>query len=590
MFKSISLKIGSMFVLLTISVIILIGTFMTDTTDRYYHDEFRKINSTVFNSDYVDSLCMLIGTESAPQDIYSSVSAYSGQLGIDSFRNFFILDGKSGKTIDGLTSNEELSNNLELSPNVITAMNGEVGGEIKSEYSYMDYAVPLSSESGIEYIVYVQDTKEESNTILRNIFTIIIQALLLGIVISLIFAILLSITIISPIKSLTQKSKQMASGDFSSTIDVNSPDEIGQLTETFNYMANELKTTMSAIQSEKDKVETIVQYMTDGVMAFGVSGEIIHINPAAKKILDIKEDDMPSFDQLFSSYEINMGQIIYFKHFETLERVIDRGEREISVYFAPFKTDDKTGGVVVVLRDITEREKLDKTRKEFVANVSHELRTPLTTVKSYTETLQEMISDENIDVDTIEGFLGVINSEADRMTRLVRDLLLLSSLDHSINDMTKSELDIASLTKGIVEKLQHSAKEKSQTLSYEPTNAIPVVLGNSDRLEQVITNVITNALKYTPDGGDILVSTMHMFNNVIIKVKDNGIGIPQKDIDHIFERFYRVDKARSRQMGGTGLGLAIAKEIVEAHGGTISIKSKPRQGTTVMIKIPVSKG
>lgn len=590
MFKSISLKIGSMFVLLTISVIILIGTFMTDTTDRYYHDEFRKINSTVFNSDYVDSLCMLIGTESAPQDIYSSVSAYSGQLGIDSFRNFFILDGKSGKTIDGLTSNEELSNNLELSPNVITAMNGEVGGEIKSEYSYMDYAVPLSSENGIEYIVYVQDTKEESNTILRNIFTIIIQALLLGIVISLIFAILLSITIISPIKSLTQKSKQMASGDFSSTIDVNSPDEIGQLTETFNYMANELKTTMSAIQSEKDKVETIVQYMTDGVMAFGVSGEIIHINPAAKKILDIKEDDMPSFDQLFSSYEINMGQIIYFKHFETLERVIDRGEREISVYFAPFKTDDKTGGVVVVLRDITEREKLDKTRKEFVANVSHELRTPLTTVKSYTETLQEMISDENIDVDTIEGFLGVINSEADRMTRLVRDLLLLSSLDHSINDMTKSELDIASLTKGIVEKLQHSAKEKSQTLSYEPTNAIPVVLGNSDRLEQVITNVITNALKYTPDGGDILVSTMHMFNNVIIKVKDNGIGIPQKDIDHIFERFYRVDKARSRQMGGTGLGLAIAKEIVEAHGGTISIKSKPRQGTTVMIKIPVSKG
>ena len=423
MFKSISLKIGSMFVLLTISVIILIGTFMTDTTDRYYHDEFRKINSTVFNSDYVDSLCMLIGTESAPQDIYSSVSAYSGQLGIDSFRNFFILDGKSGKTIDGLTSNEELSNNLELSPNVITAMNGEVGGEIKSEYSYMDYAVPLSSENGIEYIVYVQDTKEESNTILRNIFTIIIQALLLGIVISLIFAILLSITIISPIKSLTQKSKQMASGDFSSTIDVNSPDEIGQLTETFNYMANELKTTMSAIQSEKDKVETIVQYMTDGVMAFGVSGEIIHINPAAKKILDIKEDDMPSFDQLFSSYEINMGQIIYFKHFETLERVIDRGEREISVYFAPFKTDDKTGGVVVVLRDITEREKLDKTRKEFVANVSHELRTPLTTVKSYTETLQEMISDENIDVDTIEGFLGVINSEADRMTRLVRDLL-----------------------------------------------------------------------------------------------------------------------------------------------------------------------
>lgn len=590
MFKSISLKIGSMFVLLTISVIILIGTFMTDTTDRYYHDEFKKINSTVFNSDYVDSLCMLIGTENAAQDIYSSVNAYFGQLGIDSFRNFFILDGKSGKTVSGLTSNEEMSNNLELSPNIITSMGGNIGSEVKSEYSYMDYAVPLMSDNKVEYIAYVKDVKEESNTILRNIFTIIIQALLLGIVISLIFAILLSITIISPIKSLTQKSKQMASGDFSYTIDVKSPDEIGQLTETFNYMASELKTTMSAIQSEKDKVETIVQYMTDGVMAFGVDGKIIHINPAAKKILELKDEDNLTFDELFSTYEINMGQILYFKHFETLERVIDRGEREISVYFAPFKTEDKTGGVIVVLRDITEREKLDKSRKEFVANVSHELRTPLTTVKSYTETLQEMISDDNVDVGMITSFLGVINSEADRMTRLVRDLLLLSSLDHSINDMEKSELDIATLTKGIVEKLQHSAKEKNQTLIYEPTNAIPLVFGNSDRLEQVITNIITNAIKYTPDDGDILVSTMHMFNTVTIKVKDNGIGIPQKDIDHIFERFYRVDKARSRQMGGTGLGLAIAKEIIEAHGGSISIKSKPRQGTTVMIKIPVSSG
>ncbi len=588
MFKSISLKIGSMFVLLTISVIILIGTFMTDTTDRYYHDEFRKINSTVFNSDYVDSLSMLIGTENAAYDIYMSVNAYSGQLGIDSYRNFFILDGKSGKPVTNLSSNEGLSNTLELSPNVITAMNGSVGGEIKSEYSYMDYAVPLMSGDSVEYVVYVKDTKEESNTVLRNIFTIIIQALLLGIIISLVFAILLSITIISPIKSLTQKSKQMASGDFSYTIDVKSPDEIGQLTETFNYMATELKTTMSAIQSEKDKVETIVRYMTDGVVAFGVEGEIIHINPAAKKILDIKDNDSPTFDELFSMYEINMGQILYFKHFETLERVIDHGEREISAYFAPFKTEDKTGGVVVVLRDITEREKLDKSRKEFVANVSHELRTPLTTVKSYTETLQDLISDENIDHDTFENFLSVINSEADRMTRLVRDLLLLSSLDHSIDDMAKCEIDIASLTKGIVEKLQHSAKEKNQTLSYEPTNKIPFVWGNSDRLEQVITNIITNAIKYTPDGGNVLVSTMHMYSTVTIKVKDDGIGIPQKDIDHIFERFYRVDKARSRQMGGTGLGLAIAKEIIEAHGGSISIKSKPGQGTTVMIKIPVT--
>ena len=589
MFKSISLKIGAMFVLLTISVIILIGTFMTDTTDRYYHDEFKKINSMVFSEEYVSSLCSNIGSEDETEKIYSSLTAFSGQLGIDSFRNIFLLDGKTGKTVGDYASNMELSVNLEISPNIVTAMDGKVGNEVLPETDYMDYAVPLIHNNEVKYIVYVKDSMEESNTVLRNIFTIIIQALLLGIGISLVFAILLSMSIISPIKSLTNKSQKIASGDFENTIEVKSPDEIGQLTETFNNMASELKTTLSAISGEKEKVETIVQYMTDGVIAFDTSGKIIHINPAAKNLLGLLEDEERQFDDLFEKNEINIAQVSYFKNFDAVERVINRDGREISAYFAPFKNDDKIGGIVVVLRDITEREKLDKSRKDFVANVSHELRTPLTTVKSYTETLEDCLDDETIDREMFRSFLKTINSESDRMTRLVKDLLLLSSLDHSMKDMPMDMVDISSLTSSIVERLIHSAKEKSQSLVYEPINKLPMVYGNSDRLEQVITNIITNAMKYTPDGGKIIVSSMHMYNNVTIKVKDNGIGIPEKDIDHIFERFYRVDKARSREMGGTGLGLAIAKEIIEAHDGEISIKSAPDSGTEVMICIPVKK-
>ncbi len=589
MFKSISLKIGAMFVLLTISVIILIGTFMTDTTDQYYHDEFYKVNAAVFTDEYVDTLCSSMQGESGVQSVYDSVSAHYVQLGIDSFRECYILDGKNGKAIDSFASNKELASSLELSPNIISAMSGTVGDAVNSAYSYMDYAVPLMADDAVSYIIYIKDTKEESNTVLRNVFTIIIQALLLGIAISLIFAILLSVTIISPIKSLTQKSKRMASGDFDYTIDVKSPDEIGQLTETFNYMATELKTTLGAIQSEKEKVETIVQYMSDGVIAFDLSGSIIHINPAAKILLGISDDAEPVFENVFDTSEISRGQILYFKHFETVERVIKRDGREISAYFAPFKTDDKSGGIVVVLRDITEREKLDKSRRDFVANVSHELRTPLTTVKSYTETLQDSVADGSFDKDMFNSFLGVINSETDRMTRLVKDLLLLSSLDHSMKDMPMDDFDIGLLTQNIVSKLAHSANDKKQTLTYEPTNQLPLIHGNIDRLEQVITNVITNAIKYTPQNGQILVSTVFIFDSITIKVKDTGIGIPQKDIEHIFERFYRVDKARSREMGGTGLGLAIAKEIVEAHDGTISIKSTAGAGTEVMIKLPVKK-
>ena len=303
--------------------------------------------------------------------------------------------------------------------------------------------------------------------------------------------------------------------------------------------------------------------------------------------MGISDDSEPSFEDVFDTSEISLGQILYFKHFETVERVIKREGREISAYFAPFKTDDKSGGIVVVLRDITEREKLDKSRRDFVANVSHELRTPLTTVKSYTETLHDSVSDGSFDKDMFNSFLGVINSETDRMTRLVKDLLLLSSLDHSMKDMPMDDFDIGLLTQNIVSKLTHSANDKKQTLIYEPTNQLPLIHGNIDRLEQVITNVITNAIKYTPQNGQILVSTVFIFDSITIKVKDTGIGIPQKDIEHIFERFYRVDKARSREMGGTGLGLAIAKEIVEAHDGTISIKSTVGAGTEVMIKLPV---
>jgi len=589
MFKSLSLKISAMFVLLTVSVIILIGTFMTDSTDEYYHDEFRIINDTVFTEEYIESLCSNIGTENDIGKIFESVSAYSGQLGIDSFRNIFILNGKTGKPIEGYGTNTEMSENLSLSPNIITAMSGMPGNIVISENSFMDYAVPLKSGNDVKYIVYVNDSKQESGTILRNIFTIIVQALLLGIILSLVFAILLSITIISPIKSLTQKSKNIASGDFENTIEVKSPDEIGQLTETFNYMASELKTTLGAIQGEKEKVETIVKYMTDGVIAFDITGNIIHINPAARKLLSLEENETKTFDELFSEYEVKIGQILYFRHFQTIERVFTVNGKEISAYFAPFLTDDKSGGIVVALHDITEREKLERSRKEFVANVSHELRTPLTTVKSYSETLVDSIEDGTYDKEMFTSFLKIINNETDRMTRLVKDLLLLSSLDHSIRNTVSENIDLEFLTGSIVEKLQHAAKEKHQQLIYEPVNKLPEFCGNSDRIEQVITNIITNALKYSPERGRIIVTTMHMFDCINIKVKDNGIGIPQKDLDHIFERFYRVDKARSREMGGTGLGLAIAKEIVEAHGGSISIKSESGSGTEVLIKLPCKK-
>lgn len=588
MFKSLSLKIAMMFVLLTISIIILIGTFMTNSIDSFYDNEFKNLMSLVFNDDLVNQLSDSAKSDVSPGELFKNISVYNSQIGVDSFRNVYLLSGKTGKTVDKATTNYSLSKNLEISPNIVTAMSGKVGNKTISGSGYMDYAVPLKCDGEVKYIIYIRDTNEETDNVLSSVFTIMLQALGIGLVISVLFSILLSKTIILPIQSLTAKAGRIAEGDFGQKIEVRSTDEIGKLTNTFNLMSQELSSTLSEIQSEKDKSETILLYMTDGVLAFNSAGELIHINHAAKELMQLTDTAGVTFDTLFADADISIGQVLYLPHFNSAERQMTVGTTELNVHFAPFNINDKSSGLVAVIQDITEQQRLDKARREFIANVSHELRTPLTTVKSYAETLSDSARDDDIDKDMFITFLKIINSETDRMTRLVKDLLLLSRLDYGLRDMPKESFDIAEMIKDIVAKLSITAADKKQTLIYEPTNALPLYSGNPDRIEQVLINIITNAVKYTPQGGVIRISTMHMYNSISIKVKDNGIGIPEKDLEHIFERFYRVDKARSREMGGTGLGLAIAKEIVEAHDGTINIKSKLGSGTEVVITLPIS--
>lgn len=235
---------------------------------------------------------------------------------------------------------------------------------------------------------------------------------------------------------------------------------------------------------------------------------------------------------------------------------------------------------------MNEQQKLDSMRKEFVANVSHELKTPITSIKSYSETLLDGGLD---DLETTVKFLGVINTEADRMTRLVKDLLQLSRMDNQQMRWNMKSFNISKLILNVVERLQIQAKAKNQVLEVYLDGEICDVKGDRDRIEQVILNIIGNAIKYTPVGGEIKTYIRCLANDVEVVVEDTGIGIPAEDLPRIFERFYRVDKARSREMGGTGLGLAIAKDIVEAHGGSISAESELEEGTKILIKLPLAK-
>ena len=356
----------------------------------------------------------------------------------------------------------------------------------------------------------------------------------------------------------------------------------------FDNAINEIKENLRMADNQKIQTDTILKYMTDGVIAFDTNGNVLYINPAAIRLLEIK-DNQKNFSQIFEKYkDINMEKIIYLENLASSERKIQNNQGSMDLLFVPFKDESqKTTGLLVVIQDITEHVKLDNMRKDFVANVSHELKTPLTSIEGFAETL---LDNEDADEKQKRHWEEVIYDNSVRMEKIVRDLLTLSKYDKKDSKNEAVNFNLGTLAKKCCEKFEIEVKRKSQHLECYVTANVPPVHADYDGIERVIINIISNSVKYTPEGGTISVYVGFVHNEAYVKVKDNGIGIPKDDIDKIFERFYRVDKARSRQMGGTGLGLSIAKEIIEKNDGSIDIKSEVGKGTEVVLRIPVMKG
>lgn len=583
--KSIQFKIVLIFVMLTVSIITVIGSFMLVNIVNFYNEEFSVMMNRVFTEEFVYQLEQLAKEENPLDSISMTVSSYVGPLGLDTYRFYCILDGKNGSVLK--SSDDNLSTGLDKTDNIIMAMSGKTGDIVNSDKNYMDYAVPLTVDDGVNYIIYIKDTKEELNGITNNVLVIVVQALLIAVLVSVVIGFLLSKTITVPITNLTKRAKKLAAGEFDSYEPSKEDDEIGNLSNTFGYMAQELNKTISVVNEEKTKVETILQNMTDGILAFDLNKKLIHINPEAEHMIKKEDLENLSFDEFFRKIgaDITFGDLIYIKNESTPERQTEYNGRYLKLIFAPIETDSKISGVLVVMRDITNQEKLELSRREFVSNVSHELRTPLTTVKSYAETLL----DNSVDDKELSGrFLSVIIKEADRMTRIVKDLLTLSRLDEAQTENKEPDaIDLQLLLEGVAEKMYITAKKKNQTITCKSISAVPKFYSDRDKIEQLVINIVSNAIKYTPEGGKIDIVSGIMINDAFIKVTDNGIGIPKENIPRLFERFYRVDKARSRDTGGTGLGLAISKQLADNLGGEITINSDVGKGTEVLITLPV---
>lgn len=585
MFRSLHMKLVIILILLIVSVMAIMGTFLVNSVGSYYLNDFEtQIENVMTENNYETyrSLEQAAQETDAPERIMEILSAFVGRLGIDSYRTYAVLDG-NGTFLTG--DNGALASELTRTPNILTAVGGEVGAANTTIDSYMDYAIPLGKDDDGEpkYIVYFFDDKRETRDLSWNFFGIVVKAMTFGLLVAVLLSFLLSKTITTPIENIRTRAQMVAAGDFSHRLDIQSNDEIGELTATFNHMADRLHDTLEEIQGERDKLGTIFLHMTDGVTAFNAEGKLIHMNPTAENLLGATFQEDAHFNDVFEGIDAPTPIAAGEQGFVQME--LERMGRTLSVLFAPYGENER--GIIAVIHDITEQRKLDEARREFIANVSHELRTPLTNVKSYTETLIDAAGE--LPTDTEVKFLSVIAGETDRMTRIVKDLLTLSKLDCGKMDLHFHRFSMQHMVESVYNAMVLEAGNNGLELTLNIQGKMPDMNGDRERLEQVVINILSNAVKYTPSGGHIVLSAARRDEgHVMIRVKDDGMGIPKDDIPRLFERFYRVDKARSRAKGGSGLGLAIAKEMVEAHHGTIYLESQLDEGTTVTVVLPTN--
>jgi two-component system phosphate regulon sensor histidine kinase PhoR len=417
---------------------------------------------------------------------------------------------------------------------------------------------------------------------------IVVLALFLAFLLSLGFTYFISMIISRPLQEMAGVARAMAAGDFSRKPSVRSRDEVGDLARAITHMSDQIREKIDDIEQEKTKLDAVIMHMFEGIMVVDEKGVVQLMNPSLRKIflVDIPVHGRRAVEVVRNSVLSEMlGDLLAGK-----ERMISHelvitfpDERVIQVNGVAISTLNKIEGAVLVFHDITELRRLEKVRQDFVANVSHELRTPVSSIKGYAETLLSGAMD---DKQALKEFLGTIHENSDRLVNLINDLLDLARIESGRMKIVPVAMGAAPVIQRCLNILEKTVQDKKLTVSMDMSMELPNILADDARFSQVVLNILDNAVKYTPEGGSICVKALVRDKMVQFDVTDTGIGIPEPDLPRIFERFYRVDKARSRDLGGTGLGLSIVKHIVLAHGGEVWASSQLGRGTTFSFTLP----
>lgn len=421
-----------------------------------------------------------------------------------------------------------------------------------------------------------------------DITNIFITGTLIAMIITAVLGILLSRTITKPIVEMKRQAYAMARGNYSRKVKVYGVDEIGELADSFNTLTKRVQEAQAMTEGERRKLSSVLAYMTDGVIATDRRGKVILINTPAEKMLRVKHESANGRSI------IDVLDIGDTYQFEDLMEVDGSLTMDRSTFDKPYVLranfsviQRETGfnnGVIAVLHDITDQEKVDQERRDFVSNVSHELRTPLTSMHSYLEALSDGAWE---DKEIAPRFLEVTQNETERMIRLVNDLLKLSRMDGGREQLEKSFVNFTDFFNHIIDRFEMMKKETIMFKRHIPREPVIIEI-DEDKVMQVLDNIISNANKYSPDGGRISFYLKKFEDEIEVSIADEGLGVPDEDLANVFDRFFRVDKARSREMGGTGLGLAIAREVIEAHGGRIWAERNKTKGTIIKFTLPYS--
>ncbi len=506
---------------------------------------------------------------------------------------------KDGRVMYDTHADQQLMESHENRPEIVEAMESGYGKEIRYsttvDQDMMYVAVPAFAMGDISHIIRLSMDLSEIAALTRNIVWYIALSAVIGLAIAMVLGFGLVDRMVIGIRDIVRMTQRMADGHYDNHIYLDSNDELSELADHFNLMADQLNMTVKQLSQNNARFTALLGSLRNPIIAVDKDKHITLMNSAAEKLFRREATEMSGKHILELARHTDLDDVIQEALEEQTEKDIevtlrDPAEKTLRIITSRIYEEDdpgKTTGLVVFMDDVTEIRKLEKIRSDFVTNVTHELKTPLTSISGFVETLK---SGDIEDETTRERFLDIIEIETERLTRLIDDILTLSEIENMRIKDQKRNIPPTDLLLEVIPMMKAIGKTKEIIVQFQIAKDLPLVKLNEDRFKQMVINLVDNAIKYTPAGGTVTINADKQKNNFVLSVKDTGIGIPGKDIPRLFERFYRVDKGRSKKVGGTGLGLAIVKHIVLSMNGTIRVESQVGIGTEFTVTIPATKG